>query len=234
MWRVPPLFEWLAFASSWLVLWVIIYTAKPSLRKEMIIISFCTTPAALLEPVFIPAYWNPPSLFNLAATARFDLESFIFTFATGGIASVLYEVVLNVKHERLSETETFRERRWLHFGSLTSMFVIFPLLVLFTSMNPIYAFAISLFTAAIASNLCRPDLTKHTWTGGALFAMLYFAFFAILTLIFPEFINAWNLRGISGILIANVPLEEIMYAFTFGMFWSTVYEHAMRYRNTKT
>jgi hypothetical protein len=231
---VPPLFEWLAFASLWLVPWIIIYFLKPSLRKEMITVSLCTMPAGLLEPVFIPAYWNPPSLFNLAATHRLDVESLIFTFATGGIASVLYEVVLNVKHKRLSETETFRERRWLHFGSLTSMFVIFPLLVLFTSMNPIYALTISLCTAAIASNICRPDLMKHTWTGGMLFAMLYFAFFAILTLIFPDFNNAWNLRAISGILIVNVPLEEIMYAFTFGMFWSTVYEHAMRYRNTKT
>jgi len=111
---------------------------------------------------------------------------------------------------------------------------MFPLLVLLTPLNPIYALAISLFTAAVASNLCRPDVTKHTWTGGTLFAALYFVFFSVLTLIFPDFINAWNLSAISGILILNVPLEEIMYAFTFGMFWSIVYEHVMRYRNAKT
>jgi len=230
---VPPLFEWLAFASVWLALWVTIYLVKPSLRKEMVVVSLSTMPAALTEPIFIPAYWNPPSLFNLASIIRLDIEAFIFTFATGGIASVLYEAILSIKHERLSEIEVHHERRWLHFGSLISMFIIFPLLVLFTSLNPIYALAISLFIAAVASNLCRPDLTKHTWTGGILFAILYFVFFSVLTFIFPDFINAWNLKAISGILIFNVPVEEIMYAFTFGMFWSTVYEHVVRYGNAK-
>ena len=43
--------------------------------------------------------------------------------------------------------------------------------------------------------------------------------------IYPNFIEAWNLPAISGILILKVPLEELMFAFTFGMMWSSLYEH---------
>ncbi|HTY76023.1 MAG TPA: hypothetical protein VMD05_10740 [Candidatus Nanoarchaeia archaeon] len=30
-------------------------------------------------------------------------------------------------------------------------------------------------------------------------------------------------------LILGVPLEELMFAFTFGMMWSSVYEHVQYY-----
>jgi hypothetical protein len=48
-------------------------------------------PFGLTEPLFVPRYWDPPSLFNLAATTGFDIESLIFCFAIGGIGAVLYD-----------------------------------------------------------------------------------------------------------------------------------------------
>jgi hypothetical protein len=43
---------------------------------------------------------------------------------------------------------------------------------------------------------------------------------------FPGYVQqVWNLEAISGILIAGIPIEELMFAFAFGFFWSTVYEH---------
>ena len=48
---------------------------------------------------------------------------------------------------------------------------------------------------------------------------------------FPEVVNKfWNLETVSGILILGVPLEELMYAFTFGMVWSTIYETIFKYK----
>jgi hypothetical protein len=41
------------------------------------------------EPLFIPDYWNPPSVLSFQ---RWDLESFLFCFAIGGIAAVLPEI----------------------------------------------------------------------------------------------------------------------------------------------
>lgn len=43
-----------------------------------------TTPFGLTEPLFVPNYWSPPSLFDLARSTGFDIESFIFSFGIGG------------------------------------------------------------------------------------------------------------------------------------------------------
>ena len=51
-------------------------------------------PLGLSEPLFVPGYWNPPSLFNLAQKTGFDIESILFSFAIGGIGSVLYRIFI--------------------------------------------------------------------------------------------------------------------------------------------
>ena len=48
---------------------------------------------------------------------------------------------------------------------------------------------------------------------------------------FPGYVErVWNLKVISGILIFGVPLEELMFAFSFGFLWSSVYEHVKWYK----
>lgn len=53
-------------------------------------VSLATAPFGLTEPLFVPEYWNPPTLFDLAQRTGFDLESLIFCFGIGGVSSVLY------------------------------------------------------------------------------------------------------------------------------------------------
>src|SRR3972149_9557058 len=105
------MYEWLAFASIWMALWLLFYVERPFLRREMLWVSAFTALTGLAEPLFVPEYWSPPSLFNLAATSGFAVESILFSFATGGIASVLYESGLNIRHRRMGQGE-LRERRW--------------------------------------------------------------------------------------------------------------------------
>ncbi len=226
------MYEWFIFASVWIVIWIIIYAAKPSLRRQMFWVSIFTMFSGFTEPLFVPRYWSPPALFDLAATMHFDIESFIFSFATGGIGSVIYEAALNVKHHKMSGSE-IKERRWFHFFSIASMPLIFALLLLLTNLNPIYSAAIAMFVGAVAAIVCRPDLGKNTLVGGILFTGLYFVFFLCINLLLPTFINSWNLTALSGVVVLGVPLEELMFAFTFGMLWSGIYEHIKHYALAK-
>ena len=59
----------------------------------MLSASLFTMPFGLSEPLFVPEYWNPPSLFDLAQQTGFDIESLIFCFGIGGIGAVLYNVL---------------------------------------------------------------------------------------------------------------------------------------------
>lgn len=77
---------WLIFSLFLFGIWLVIFIAKPIIRKEMFWVSLCTMPFGLTEPLFVPGYWNPPSLFNLAGRTGFDIESLIFSFAVGASA----------------------------------------------------------------------------------------------------------------------------------------------------
>ena len=125
--------------------------------------------------------------------------------------------------------ERKRERRWLHMFSLLSMPAVFGFLYFFTGLNPIYCLSAGLLVGGVAAVVCRPDLVWNTLVGGLLFMSLYFVLFALIVAVFPSFVDAWNLSAISGILVVGVPLEELMFAFTFGMMWSSVYEHVRYY-----
>lgn len=85
---------------------------------------------------------------------------------------------------------------------------------------------VALVAGFVATLYCRPDLWAKMLASGILFLALYFVVFAAFNLAFPGYVAAvWNLPALSGVLAAGVPLEELMFAFTFGFYWSSVYEH---------
>jgi len=225
---------WLTFSLLLLLIWFIIWLFKSSLRKEMFWVSLFTMPFGLTEPLFVPEYWNPPSLFNLAAKTGFDIESLIFCFAVGGIGAVLYEALVKVKHQKISRHEKHRKKHRFHLLALSSPVIIFLPLQLFTNLNPIYSASIAMFVGGIAAIFCRSDLKRKIEVGGVSFLALYFVFFLLFNLAYPNLVpEIWNLSAISGILLLGVPLEELMFAFTFGMLWSSIYEHIMWYSVVK-
>lgn len=216
---------WLMFSLILLGVWFVVWLAKPILREEILWTSLLTMPFGLTEPLFVPEYWNPPSLFDLAARTGFDIESLIFSFAIGGIGSVFYEAFFKVRHEKMSRHEKHLKRHRFHLLTLLLPIFVFLILYFSSEMNPIYSASIAMFSGGFAALFCRPDLRKKIWMSGFLFLIFYFAFFLSFSLFYPEFIELWNFSTLTGILIAGVPLEELLFAFTFGMLWSSYYEH---------
>ncbi|MEK6829981.1 MAG: lycopene cyclase domain-containing protein [Nanoarchaeota archaeon] len=220
--------EWLIFSLILLGIWFVIFLISRKFRKEMFFVSLFTTPFALTEPLFVPEYWNPPSLFNLAAITGFDIESLIFSFAIGGIGAVLYNAFFKVKYKKIGKHEMHSKRHRFHLIALFSPIIVFLIVSLFTKLNPIYSASIAMFIGGIATILCRPDLKKEVWMGGILFLLLYFIFFLFFLLVYPYAVESfWNLSAISGILIFGIPIEELIFAFTYGMLWSSAYEHIL-------
>jgi hypothetical protein len=85
---------------------------------------------------------------------------------------------------------------------------------------------VALALGALAAVGCRPDLIRNTLVGGMLFLGLYAVFMLGLRWFAPGYIEAvWNLPVLSGALIYGIPLEELLFGLTFGMYWSAVYEH---------
>ncbi len=227
-------YVWLIWSLLILTIWFVVLFVNKGLRKEILWASIGTVPLGLSEPLFVPSYWNPPSLFDLAQRTGFDIESIIFSFAVGGLAAVLYESIFKVKHMEITKEECHHKRHRLHLLSLSSPIIIFIILATVTNWNHIYCAIVAMFLGGIAALLCRPDLKKKIWVGGLLFLGLYFIIFLSLVKVFPYYVrNVWNISHISGILILGIPLEELLFAFALGMLWSSFYEHVRWVRLVK-
>lgn len=228
-------YAWLIWSLLLVGVWLVIYfllDAKDK-KREMLTVSLWTSLLGFTEPLFVPEYWAPPSLFNLALRTGFDIESVIFAFAIGGIAAVLYERVFRAEHEQISTAERHASRHKYHLLALLSPLIIFVSLLISTNLNPIYSTFIVLVGGGLFTWYCRPDLKKKMFASAFIFTGLYFVYFLTLVLMYPGYVEeVWNLGAISGILVIGVPLEELMFAFGLGFLWSSVYEH-IKWRNLK-
>jgi hypothetical protein len=219
-------YAWLIWSLIALCSWAIIYWRRPEFRLEMLRVSIWTSLLGLTEPLFVPEYWSPPSLFNLAEKTGFDIESLIFSFSIGGIGAVIYKLFVPVRSVPMAEEERVNAKHKLHRLILFIPVGIFIVLSAFTNLNHIYCGVIALFFGGIATLYCRPDLKIAIWFGGLAFLAIYIVYFGSLLLVYPEYVNMyWNLPELTGIKIIGIPLEELLFSFTFGMYWSGLYEH---------
>ncbi len=225
-------FAYLIASIFLLTVWIFLFWLNPPGRKKMLYISLLTAPLGLTEPLFVPSYWSPLTLFNLAKRTGFDLESLLFSFAVGGIASVLYESLFSKSRQKISIHEMRSQRHRFHRLALASPVLSFGLLYFAVPLNPIYSAIIAMAVGVLAAWLCRPDLLRAMLSGSFLFLALYFIIFEVsFVWLFPGYVEkVWNLKAISGILIAGIPVEELLFAASLGALWSNVYEHFAWYK----
>jgi hypothetical protein len=223
--RLPDHYVWLIWSSAFLAPWLGLFLRFPRFRGVVVWASVFTMPFGLTEPLFVPRYWNPPSLFDLAQRTGLDLESLIFCFAIGGVGVVLYDVATGTIPRPIEHCERTDKRHRHHRMALFAPVAIFPLLYAFP-WNPIYPAIVALILGGAATVGCRPDLKLKTLIGGCLFAGYYAVFMLLLEWSAPGYIGrVWNLPALSGVMVAGIPLEELLFGFAFGTYWSGIFEH---------
>lgn len=217
---------WFVWASAVLVPWAVLYWRFPAHRRAMRWSSLFTAPFGLTEPVFVPSYWDPSSLFDLAQRTRFDLESLIFTFGIGGVATVIVNIMtgrvpapMRIDARRHARYRLHRRVLFVPFGTFVALL---PL-----GWNPIYPGILAMLAGAVASVWCRPDLLRSSAIGSIMFTLYYAVFLAGLEWSAPPgyIATVWNLDALSGIVLGFMPLEELLFAAGFGAYWVGVYEH---------
>ncbi len=219
-------FAFLVLSVALLGVWLILCAARPDLRRTMFRVSLATMLLGLTEPVFVPRYWSPPTVWNLARQTGFDLESLLFSFGIGGIVFAAYDELVGQAPSLDVVGERSQPRHRVHSFAVLLPPVVFVTLPLLSDLNPIYAAAIAMTTGFVATLYCRPDLLVKMAVSGILFLLMYFVVFVLFARTFPGYVAAvWNLKALSGVLLWGVPLEELLFAFTFGLYWSSVYEH---------
>lgn len=219
-------YTYLIGSAIFFAVWLILFLTRKDLRGEMLWASLIPLPAAFLEVVFIPEYWNPVTI--LESIKPFTLESFFFIFSVGGIASVIYEIIFKKKHKKSIKYQIDTKKSYILSIMVLSLIILMHTL----NLNIIYDTLIAMFIGAIYIFIIRKDLRKEIIAGALIFTILYFLIFIIL-LIFvnPLFVvNEYNLLNLSGVFILGIPIEEILFALALGAVWSPMYDAIKGYK----
>ncbi len=214
------------------VLWVVLFYQRKDLRKVMLwtgtfyliatILGFIVYKLMSTDPSreINPGYWSPPSLFNLNNRLGISLEDLLFAFFLGGVASSLYEFVLKKK-----EATKKIIKRSLPYGLAAGVLAAY-LITHYTFVNDIYALIFFNIFSGLVMLWQRKDLAKKAVISGIFLLVLYIAAEYIFTKISPQYIHTYaHLHHTSKIIILGIPLEEYLFAFTFGLAWGPMYEY---------
>jgi hypothetical protein len=217
------------------LIWLALFFFSKGTRREQIIMSIVglvLSPAAIL--VASLDYRNQAAL----AQPIISIEDLLFAFALFGIAAVIYQAIFG-KHAERAALASQPKRRASMFRWAAELILILCLwisisvasLVIFhlTSIQSVIVGGLLIGIYMIAS---RKDLLTDALLSGLFVAILIFLteqlFFVRL---FPEVAaEYWNVKNLSGISLAGVPLEEVLWSGIVGFTIGPVYEYVRRWK----
>jgi hypothetical protein len=225
-------YGWLIFNVLMALMWVVFYIMYPWCRNIMLKLGLLCCPYAFAEIVYIPKYWNPPSVFDITTLffnklVRIEVEAFICAFIVAGVGGVIYSVFTNQRVQPFKQRPQKFYEIFVHWLVVLSPYFLCPLLY-FTvcNRNIAYAGCIALLLGALLRIIVRPDLKKQTLAGGIMFLCYYTVAFKCFDLLAPGYITrVWNLANLSGIMLIGLPIEEFYWGISFGCYASGLYEH---------
>jgi hypothetical protein len=203
------------------IIWLILYLKRSDLRKEMLIMSLLVAPFGFTQYFYIHDYWHPAYAFGMIFGMA-GIEDIIWCFFIGGIAVVVYEEIFGIKYsKRRAENHPF----WM-LGFALSAVAIFFIGSILLGFNSMYvSIAIMLFFG-VSVLLFRHDLLRHAFFSGLFMGGIMFFFYLLFfNNVFDGIIQKWwFLKNVSGILILGVPIEELIWGFSWGFVAGPAYE----------
>lgn len=197
----------------------VIFYLRKDLRREMLIAGVLLGILSLItETWYLRDYWHPES----GIRWRISLGDFFYGFFFGGIASVVYEAILG----RYFGKRKNHRHHWRWF--------VIPFFILggFLFIAPLHAGINSIYTSSLAGLIIatiflfyRKDLLWDTVMSSLLFGGITFVGYLAYLAVFPGIINAWwDVDNVSGLLVAGIPLEELIFALGMGAVVGPAYE----------
>lgn len=224
------------------VVWLVFFIYRRDLQRDMLwsglyytfILSLGFVVIKLIVPelpperTIVPGYWNPDTLFNLGRiTGGYAIEDAIYMFFTGGIAAAIYETLFRktLGHRAIKHRP--------HYALLFAL-IIAGIIAKLWPANLIYVLIAFGFAAAFIICVQRKDLVAHCVLGGVSYLVVYIILsFAFLSL-YPNYISDYySVQNLSSHLLFGVPIEEYLFALSFGLSWSPIYEYVKGLKDIK-
>jgi Lycopene cyclase len=203
------------------VIWIVLFGLFPKERKVIFWSSLACGPAGPISEYWHRAdYWRPDLILAIhIGNWTFGLEDYLFAFAFGGICTGIFELLMR----RIWQAEDirFNLKGFIKFLSIVlfSLMLMGALSWLF-HLNSLPAISISFIFIAGAifyrrSSLLFPGLI----TALLMMFLMWLFYWGFFLRLYPDVISRWWLSiALSGITLAKVPIEELIWAGSAGLF----------------
>jgi hypothetical protein len=214
-------FTYLIGALFFIVIWMAFFGLFPKGRTVIFWSSLAWGPAGPISEYWHRAdYWRPELIFAVhIGNWTFGLEDFLFAFAFGGICTGIFDLL----RRRIWQAEDIRFNL-KGFIKLLSI-VLFSLMLMgvlswIFHLNSLPAISISFILLAGSifyrgSRLLLPGLV----TALLMMFFMWLFYWAFFLRLYPDIIGRWWIsNALSGITLAKVPIEELIWAASAGLF----------------
>lgn len=203
---------------------MLIWAARPDLRRVIARIIPFSLPFAATEFLFYPGYWEPVFLFDLGRRMGFGIEDLLFVTGLAAFTTTAYASFCNRTYAPEGGAPPGAcSIRALGLFALSAALLLGSLAA---GMPAIYSTCLVMVSAACAVFLQRRDLVAPALLGGLIAAAVYFILCLAAGALMPGiFKNIWHTEKFLNIFIAGVPLEELLYGFAAGFVATAFYPY---------
>lgn len=218
---LPLKYAYLVGSLVFLVFWILLYIHRKDLRREMWVtsITVAIVSVATAHYWWTVDWWRPQTITG----TRVGIEDFVTGFTAGGVAAVIYEEVFRKRHIRN------RKLRRHHPGVFTMLLLLSNTTAFSfwgTGLTSFSASAVSMIIVTSLMLYYRRDLINSGFISGILMALVSLPAYWVVIFLSPGWVNATYLfKNLSGILVAGVPVEELIFWFLTGFLIGPFYEY---------
>lgn len=211
------LFATICLSSCFLVGWLL----WPSHRVGALLSAALLAPFGLLGAVFVPAYWRPDHQFTFVRGV--GVEDFLFCFACGGVCWIAAAVGSGRRWEFGPSVGAFLTR----FGCWTAGSLLAVLSAWLAGCG-IFSAVVAGFTVSGLVILRRAPYTYRLIVPGAVgFAAVYALVGWLVLGVCPRSADFWASPAICGHRVLGLPVEELLWAGSFGATWPVVFGYCL-------
>lgn len=206
-----------------LAVWGVLYWARKDVRQEMLAMSVPLGVIGLLLTLpYANDWWVPQTITGTIPS----VEDFLFGFAAGGIAAVVYVELFRKHVQRKQMPGAVRALRLAHLWQAVALFsAIFFVLHYGLGLDSGLITILILGAGVLGILVRRPDLGQDAFCSGALMLLIAALVYQVTSWITPGWIDAlWTYENFGDRRFLGLPLEEAMFYAFFGAAFGPYYE----------
>lgn len=211
------LFATVCLIACFLVGWLL----WPSHRVGSLLSATLFTPFGLLGAAFVPAYWRPDHQFTFIRGV--GVEDFLFCFACGGLCWIAAAVGSGSRWEFGPGVGPFL----LRFGcwAIGSLIAVLSAWLAGCGLMPAVVAGFTVSGLVILRQ--APHAHRLILPGAVGFAAVYLFVGWLVVTACPRSASFWASQAICGHRVFGLPVEELVWACSFGATWPVVFGYCL-------